>query len=224
MAKELIPDVSLVDNAEERLPLVLVLDCSASMEGEKIAELQRGLEALKQDLNQDAKAARSVRILIVAFGGNDEVFVGAWQDVMDFVAPKKLKAHGKTPTGPAMMCALQEVENEKVRLRQHGIAYKRPLIYLMSDGEPTDEWEHAAEQCRVAEESRKAAIFSIAVGDDANHDILGEFSPRPPLQLQGLKFKELFLWLSQSVKAVSRGVQGQAVQLPPTASWSNYTV
>jgi Mg-chelatase subunit ChlD len=32
-----IPDVSLIDNSDERLPIVLVLDCSGSMDGERIS-------------------------------------------------------------------------------------------------------------------------------------------------------------------------------------------
>ena len=218
----MIPDVSLVDNAEERVPLVLVLDCSGSMDGAPLAALQQGLEALDKDLKADAKAAKSVRILVVTYGGDDHVDVGRWQDVMDFVPPS-LVANGRTPTGSAMNRALQEVENQKDLLRQNGVAYKRPLVYLMSDGIPTDEWENAAQRCMAAEGSHKVSIFPIAVGDDADRGILAQFSSRGAMQLHGLNFKELFLWLSASVKAVSQATQGQAVQLPPANSWAMAT-
>ena len=220
---ELIPDVSLIDNAEERVPVVLVLDCSGSMGGEPIAALQQGLAAMDADLKGDPKAARSVRVLVVQYGGDDEVEVGQWQDVMDF-APPRLVANGRTPTGSAMQRALDEIESQKEELRRNGIAYKRPLIYLMSDGVPTDDFEGASARSLAAEAANKVAIFPIAVGDDAEQEILSKFSARGALHLDGLNFKELFLWLSASVKVVSQAAQGQAVQLPPTSSWASTTV
>jgi uncharacterized protein YegL len=216
---EMIPDVSLIDNAEERVPLILVLDCSGSMSGAPIQALQEGLDLLNRDLRADAKAAKSVRIKVITFGWDDRVRAGDWQDVMDFIPPA-LEASGRTPTGAAMQLALQEVESQKEILRQNGIAYKRPLIYLMSDGVPTDEWEPIAEQCARAQDAQKVTVFPIAVGDAADRQVLGQFSRRGAMQLDGLNFKELFLWLSASVKAVSQAVQGQAVQLPSTESWA----
>lgn len=219
---EMIPDVSFVNNAEERVPLVLVLDCSGSMSGEPIRALQQGLEALDRDLKSDPKAAMAVRIKVIMMGGDDEVTALHWQDVIDFVPPA-LHANGRTPTGAAMLRALQEVEAEKENMRQNGIAYKRPLVYLMSDGVPTDDWASAAERCAAAQKAQKASIFAIAIGDDADTAILSRIADRQALLLKGLNFKELFLWLSASVKAVSESVQGAQVQLPSTHTWATVT-
>ncbi len=216
---ELIPDVSLVDNSEERVPMVIVLDCSGSMEGARLRALQAGLAAMETDLKHDPKAAKSVRVLVIQFGGDDEVAVGTWQDVMDFTPPQ-LTANGRTPTGKAMTEALKQIELQKEELRKNGVAYKRPLVYLMSDGVPTDDFEQAAQLCLAAEGANKVQIYPIAVGDDANREILSKFSRKGALQLNGLNFKELFLWLSASVKAISQAVSGQPVQLPPTNSWA----
>jgi uncharacterized protein YegL len=222
MSQELIPDVSLVDNSEERLPLVLVLDCSGSMGGAKITALQAGLEAMDAELKADPKAAKSVRILVIEFSGDDQVEVGQWQDVMDFVPPR-LEANGRTPTGAAMSRALEEIESQKEEMRRAGVSYKRPLVYLMSDGDATDDIEAASQLCLAAMGANKATIFPIGVGDDANLEELSKFSAKGALKLEGLKFKELFMWLSASVKAVSQAAQGQAIQLAPTNSWATVT-
>lgn len=87
MSGELIPDVSLIDNSEERLPVVLVLDCSGSMQGGKLVALNAGLATMDKELKNDPKAAKSVRLLVITFGGDDDVQVGQWQDVMDFAPP-----------------------------------------------------------------------------------------------------------------------------------------
>ncbi|MGH2508654.1 MAG: vWA domain-containing protein, partial [Ktedonobacteraceae bacterium] len=223
MSEELIPDVSLVDNSEERLPLVLVLDCSASMDGPKLRALQDGLSDMDRELKADRKASKSVRILVVRFWGDDQVEADAWQDAMDF-SPPRLVANGRTPTGAAMLLAVDEIESEKAAMRSAGVSYKRPLVYLMSDGAPTDDWRPASEQCVAAMGANKLTIFPIGVGDDANLEVLSKFSAKPALKLEGLKFKELFLWLSASVKAVSRATQGEAVQLAPTSSWASVRI
>lgn len=46
---ERIPYVEFADNANERTPCVLVLDCSGSMRGEPIKQLNAGLLALEKN-------------------------------------------------------------------------------------------------------------------------------------------------------------------------------
>jgi len=224
MNQPVIPDVALVDNTEQRTPLVLLLDRSGSMGGAPIDQLNEGLRVLEQELKGDAIASKRVRILLVQFGGMDSVdTVGDWQDAMDFVAPS-LTAMGTTPTGQAVDVALAKIEEEKLGFKQAGIAYTRPWLFLMSDGQPTDDWQSAAERCRQAEQANKVAVFPIAVGGGAHADTLGQFSSKGAAavkKLDGLKFQELFLWLSASMKVVSQSRPGGQAQLPAVDSWSN---
>ena len=219
-----IPDVALVDNTEQRTPLVLVLDCSGSMAGEPIKHLNRGLQLLEEELKGDAIAAKRVRVLVVQYGGHDTAeAAGDWLDAMDFTAPQ-LQANGTTPTGRAVDVALAKIEEEKQRFKQAGVAYTRPWMFLMSDGQPTDAWEGAAQRCRQAEQSNKVAVFPIAVGAGADTAALGQFSSRGEAavkRLDGLRFQELFLWLSASIKVVSQSRPGGQVQLPSADTWSS---
>lgn len=227
MSESAIPDVALVDNTDQRTPLVLVLDCSGSMGGAPIDQLNAGLKLLERELKGDVIAAKRVRLLIIRFGGLDSAeVVGDWCDAMDFNAPT-LEANGTTPTGQAVELALQEIEAEKSRYKQAGIAYTRPWLFLMSDGVPTDAWEGGAAQCCAAEQSHKVAIFPIAVGEGAHADTLGAFCSRGVngvKRLSGLQFNELFLWLSTSMQVVSQSKTGDQVQLPSTDSWSTVAV
>lgn len=227
MSQAVIPDVALVDNTEQRTPLVLVLDCSGSMQGEAINQLNDGLRLLEQELKADAIAAKRVRVLVVLFGGMDAVEMPfAWQDAMDFTAPL-LEANGTTPTGQAVDAALAKIEAEKQGFRAAGVAYTRPWLFLMSDGQPTDDYEAPAERCRQAEAANKVAVFPIAVGGQALPATLGKFSSKGEAavkRLDGLKFKELFLWLSASMKVVSQSKPGGQVQLPAADGWSSASV
>lgn len=216
-----IPDVALIDNSDERAPLVLVLDCSGSMlEDNKIGLLNEGLKTLEAELKNDPIAARCGRVLVISFGGDNNVeLMGDWTDAMDFTPPD-LVAGGMTPLGTAMRCALDEVESQKSQMRSAGVSYKRPIIMLLSDGEPTDEWQRVAADCKNAEAAHKVNVMPIGIGNQANRDILGAFSNKGALNLSGLKFKELFIWLSRSIQAVSRAPTGGTVQLNPVDSWA----
>jgi uncharacterized protein YegL len=232
MNQPVIPDVALVDNTEQRTPLVLVLDCSGSMAGAAIDQLNQGLKLLESELKDDAIASKRVRLLVIRYGGNDVAeTIGDWQDAMDFV-PAVLEANGTTPTGQAVDLALARIEEEKAAFRHAGVAYTRPWLFLMSDGQPTDDWQAAADRCRQAEQANKVAVFPIFVGGqgapqgviDAALASLGGFSGRgvPAVKrLDGLKFRELFLWLSASMKVVSQSRPGAQAQLPPVDTWSN---
>ena len=227
MSPTMIPDVALVDNSEQRTPLVLVLDRSASMSGRPIEQLNAGLQLLDQELKEDPIAAKRVRVLVIEFGDYDQAcVVSEWQDAMDFVPPV-LEANGTTPMGQAVDLALTCIEEEKERFRDAGVAYTRPWMFLMSDGAPTDAWEDAAARCRDAQVANKVATFLIAVGRSADTNTMAQFSSAGMAavkRLDGLRFKELFLWLSASMKAVSQSTPGGTVQLPPTDTWSQITV
>lgn len=216
----MIPDVSLVDNSDERSPLVLVLDCSGSMgDDNKMKKLNEALKLLEAELKKDPITAKRCRVLLIGFGGNDDVMSDEWKDAMDFTAPE-LEANGTTPTGSAVRAALDAIETQKEEMRATGVSYKRPIMMLMSDGDPTDDWEGAAAECRAAEAAHKVTVMAIAIGDDANIDILGQFSSKGAKRLAGLKFKEMFVWLSRSVRAVSQAVKGEAAQIPATDGWA----
>lgn len=217
----MIPDVALIDNSDERAPLVLVLDCSGSMQDDnKIGLLNDGLKTLATELKNDPIAARCGRVLVISFGGDNDIeLMGDWTDAMDF-EPPELRAGGLTPMGAAMRCALDEIESQKSQMRTAGVSYKRPIVMLLSDGEPTDEWQQVAADCKAAETAHKVNIMAIGIGDEANRGILGAFSNKGALNLQGLKFKELFIWLSRSIQAVSRAANGGTVQLNPVDSWA----
>ena len=77
---ELIPYVEFADNANERTPCVLVLDCSGSMRGEPIKQLNAGLKALEKELKDDIDASSRVQLLIIKAFGKDEAEINAMTD------------------------------------------------------------------------------------------------------------------------------------------------
>lgn len=206
---------SFAENPEPRVPCVLLLDVSSSMAGEKIAELNSGLGVYKEELMSDSLAARRVEVAVVAFGGTVDILVDF--TTAENFQPPVLEPRADTPMGAAINRAIEMVTDRKATYRENGIAFYRPWIFLITDGAPTDEWRGAAERVKSGEKSKAFSFFAVGV-EGADLAVLGQIATREPLQLRGLRFRDLFQWLSNSQQSVSRSTPGDEVPLDnPTA-------
>jgi len=210
-------EAEFVDNPEPRCPCVLLLDTSTSMKGKPIEELNAGLAAFKDQLLADELAAKRVELAVVAFG---PVRVEADFQTPDQFTPPTLKAEGHTPMGEAIERALELIEERKATYRTNGVNYYRPWVFLITDGAPTDPWEKAAKRVHSGEAEGRFAFFPVGV-QQANMDVLAKFGAKKPLKLEGLKFAELFSWLSRSLQKVSQSQLGTEVALPAPSGWTS---
>jgi uncharacterized protein YegL len=102
--------------------------------------------------------------------------------------------------------------------RAAGISYYRPWLMVLTDAESGDDIAEAAQLVKEAESKKRLAFFGIGVLG-ANKDALGSLSLRPPLCLEGIKFQELFEWLSVNLSSVAVSQPGD--QVPLTApTWA----
>ncbi|MBG0743417.1 MAG: VWA domain-containing protein [Cylindrospermopsis raciborskii KL1] len=208
--------VEFAENPEPRCPCVLLLDTSGSMQGDRIEALNQGLLSFKDELVKNTLAARRVEVAIVTFDSHVNV-------VQDFVTvdqftPPILTAQGLTTMGAGINKSLEIIQERKSQYRANGIAYYRPWIFMITDGEPQGEIDEVIEQAtqrlRGDESNKKVAFFTVGV-ENANMDRLHQIAVRTPLKLKGLNFVEMFVWLSASMSAVSHSQLEEQVALPP---------
>src|SRR5262249_48219293 len=181
------------------------------MAGQPISQLNAGLRQFQQELASDPLAAKRVEVAIISFGP-----VRVQQDFItadQFAAPR-LTTEGGTPMGEAIVEALELTKLRKQQYQANGVAYYRPWVFMITDGAPTDEWKGAAKAVHAAEKSKAVAFFPVGV-DGADFEVLRQISPRTPIKLRGLAFRELFQWLSNSLSTVSKSKVGDALRLPP---------
>jgi len=229
MARRRLEQIEFAENPEPRCAVILLLDTSGSMQGDRIAQLNEGLQELDRALKADRLASLRVELAVIAFGGSVQV-LEAWEEggrtvafdarqvftTVDHFRPPTLEARGETPMGEAVHRAIALLRDRKEIYKQNGVDYFRPWIFLITDGRPTDlEWESAA--ARIKEEQACKALFLYAVGvEGADLQTLARFSGEcEPLNLKGLAFRELFQWLSKSLSAVAHSRPGVQVPLPP---------
>jgi len=198
------------ENPEPRCPCVLLLDTSGSMQGNSIDELNRGLQAFREELFSDSLSMKRVEIAVITFG---PVSVMQEFTTADNLRPIQLEAAGDTPLGAAVGRGLSLLKQRKEVLRTNGIKLFRPWIFLLTDGAPTDQWQHLPQIIRAGEESKSFSFFALGV-KDADFNVLKQIAVREPMRLEGVRFKEFFLWLSASLKNVSRSNPGDKVSIP----------
>lgn len=239
----------LVNNPTPRVPICLCLDTSGSMgavEGDciytgetvyddgvlwniveggksRISELQLGIEEFYKAIKEDEIAVYAAEICIVTF--NDSA-----KCIMDFDNIERQKeilefeAEGDTAMGEGVNLALDLLEQRKKEYKDKGVDYYQPWLILMTDGAPNgnnSELVRAIQRTTKLVNERKLTVFPIGIGNEADMSILNSFSPkRSALKLQGLKFREFFAWLSQSVSKTSQSIPGENVKLDPIKEWA----
>jgi uncharacterized protein YegL len=209
-------DVSeLAENPEQRCPCVLLLDTSGSMAGLPIQELNQALKAFQEELAADTLGRKRVELALVTFG---PVKLQTDFVVAENFLPPDLTASGDTPMGAAIELAIELVARRKEVIRQHlgPTMCLRPWIFLITDGGPTDPWQNAAASVHAGDNDERKAFSFFAVGvQGAKMEILSQISRRPPVLLDGLRFRDMFVWLSSSLSGIARSQPGAAVPMAP---------
>jgi von willebrand factor type A len=188
-----------------RLPIYFLLDVSESMVGDPIEHVQDGMATIIKELKTDPFALETVWISIIAFAGKSKV-ITPLQDVITFYPPK-IPIGGGTSLSSGLNELMNAIDREVVKTTLERKGDWKPLVFLFTDGVPTDDTTQAIERWRT-HYSRKANLIAISLGDNTNLSLLGQLSDNV-LQLSNTSpaaYKEFFKWISASIKTSSEQV------------------
>jgi uncharacterized protein YegL len=153
------------------LPIILLLDASGSMEGDKITILNAAVREMLQSFASEGESSAAIHVGVIQFGGT----VGWHQPLLPVEGVIKLwsdlRAGGKTPLGQALSLLRDSLEDRSIVPSR---AY-RPTIVLVSDGKPTDDWGGPMAELLASPRASKAARFAMGIGADADSMILSQF-------------------------------------------------
>ena len=186
-----------------RLPVYLLLDCSGSMSGEPIEAVRQGLRMLVSDLRGDPQALETAYLSVITFASSAQQ-VCPLTELMMFQEPN-LDASGSTSLGDALKLLEQCLDNE---VRKSSATQKgdwKPLVFLMTDGQPTDNWEMAADSLK---RKKVGNIIACAAGSGADSQILKRIT-EVVVEIHNLQpdsLRAFFKWVSSSIKTTSQSV------------------
>ena len=209
------------DNYEQKCLCTLVLDTSGSMQGDPIRALNRGLQEFYAAVEEDIIAANRLEVSIITFGGEIKV-IQEPSLINNFDMPT-LPSNGGTPLADAIFEALRRTEERKAWYKETGQPYYRPIVVLITDGEPDNNQDvhRLAKEIQNAVDEKKCTFFGLGV-KGYNHATMSKFCPSsaPPKALDGYKFSEFFKWLSNSIGIITKSKEGDAINLPPVDDWA----
>ena len=201
-----------------RLPVYLLLDVSESMAGPAIAEVERGVQTLVSELRGNPLALESAYLSVITFAREAKQVVPL-TELIQF-QPPKLSVRTGTSLGAALKLMLECFRRDLVKTTPTTKGDYRPLVFLLTDGQPTDNYGPAAEAVRKANNPRIANIYAIGCGPDVDTNVLREVTEivlRMP-EATPESFRKFFVWLSTSVQTASTRLgEGAAgpIETPP---------
>ena len=193
-----------------RLPVYLLLDCSASMTGQPIEQVRQGLRALLDDLFDEPMALETVYLSVITFNSTAEQLIPL-TEILQFTEPQ-IQAQGTTALGAALRLLINCLETEQNLTEKQDW---KPLVFLMTDGIPTDSWEVEAAEFKS---KQIANLIVFAAGVNANIDNLQKITDviLKTEQISQGTIKAFFQWMSQSIIHTSKSVRvtPQEIDLP----------
>jgi uncharacterized protein YegL len=201
-----------------RLPVYILADCSGSMSGDPIESVKAGISALHSELMNDPSAVESAFLSVITFDSSARQTVPL-TELASFVPPD-LNATGTTALGAALKLLIDCLQTE---VKQNSGEVKgdwKPLVFLLTDGAPTDNWQQYADDLKA---KRPGNIIAVACGDGADTSLLKSITDTV-LEMKNMSpsdFSAFFKWVTQSIKQTSQkcGASPDAasggVALPP---------
>jgi len=222
-----------VGEGERRLPVYLLLDTSGSMAGAPIQALRLGVEQFKKEVEGDSFAKESVYMGVITFGGEAEFVTKGLAPFEEFYGELRtdsLVADGQTPLGQALWLLLESLDKD-VRSSVKGGEKGdwKPLIFILTDGEPTDEWQEPRQVILNRTSKKVLNMTTVGCGPRINEQNLKDIAIGPTFKMDNddASFERFFQWVTQTVCVASKAVtqpggEGKPTNLPPPPDGIQY--
>ena len=210
-----------------RLPVYLLLDCSGSMYGEPIEAVKNGVQVLVSTLRQDPYALETAYLSIITFDSSAQQ-VSPLTELSAFQQPN-IQASGCTALGEALALLAQKADQEVTKTTAEQKGDWKPLVFIMTDGEPTDDLNKGLAEFK---KRKWGMVVACAAGAGANTDTLKKITECVVSldTADSATIKAFFKWVSTSVSSGSMKVEETGAEattlseLPPPPPEVNIVV
>ena len=210
-----------------RLPVYLVIDTSGSMTGEPIEAVKNGIQVLVSTLRQDPYALETAYLSVITFDSTAKQIIPLTELSM-FQMPD-IKASGTTSLGEALTLLAQKADTEVNKSTMEVKGDWKPLVFLMTDGGPTDDWQRGLAEFK---KRKFGMVVTCAAGHGADTNVLKQIT-ESVVQLDtadSATIKAFFKWVSASVSTGSQKIEAAGVEvgglseLPPPPKEVNIVI
>lgn len=179
-----------------------VVDCSGSMYGEKIGIVNNTIQECVPEMRSAADNNPNAQLLVRAlqFSSGASWITSNPVPIEDY-SWEDMDANGLTELGKA--CDLLAAQLSIPPMPERALP---PVIVLLSDGQPTDEYKKSLDKLKKLPWFRKAVKIAISIGQDADDDVLIEFTGNKELVLQAnnaTALAKMIKWASTTASMVS---------------------
>lgn len=188
--------------ASRPLHFFWLVDCSGSMYGEKIGTVNHAIQSTIPEMADAAKDNPNAQLMVrtLKFSTGASWVTPNPVNIEDF-AWNDLDAGGVTDLGKAFELLAGQLTIPPMTDRA-----LPPVIVLLSDGQPTDNYKKGLDQLLHLPWGKKAVRIAISIGQDADDDILQEFTGNRELVLQANNpqaLVKMIKWASTAASLVS---------------------
>lgn len=172
------PSESMISVQKRKRHFIFVVDASGSMIGNRIASLNYAIRASIPVMQDAAHSNPEIDIYVQAL---------SFSDIAKWITPKPIPLHdftwkdidagGESNLGAGLRALSEHLALPIMKDRQ-----VPPVIVLLSDGLPTDDVDDGLDKLLASELGSKATRLAIAIGNDANLDVLKHFIANPKLK------------------------------------------
>lgn len=179
-----------------RLPIFLVVDVSESMAGDSHRQMQESINRLVQRLRCDPYALESVHISVIAFAGAAGV-IAPLTELMAFYAPRLPMGSG-TSLGAALNLTMDEIQKNVVLNQADTKGDFKPLVYVLSDGQATDDVQQAIARWQT-QFTHRAKLVAVGLGKFADLSALNQIAELT-FRIDDQDLEEAYLTLTRSIE------------------------
>ena len=200
-----------------KLPVYLIVDTSTSMRGEPIAAVEEGIRVLHNSLRRNPYALEVAYLSVITFA-TEVVQLVPLTEVALFTPPK-LVAKGRTNLGAALELVTNRARVE-VQRSQPGVKGDwKPLVFIMTDGYPTDSVDEGLAKFK---QYHWGTVVACAAGDQCDEELLAKITGNVVklATADQNSIAAFFKWVSASVSTSSKkidagGGDSTMDELPP---------
>ena len=200
-----------------RLPVYLLVDTSGSMHGEAIEAVRNGLQVMLSALMQDPYALETAYLSVIAFDSSARQLTPL-TELTSFQLPN-LQANGMTAMGEALSLLADCIQREVVKGSAEQKGDWKPVVFLLTDGAPTDDLDRGINAIRQV---KTGTFVACAAGPGADTGTLKRITETVVSldTADSSTLKCFFKWVSASISVSSQKIEsGKEVsgldELPP---------